>query len=70
MSDGKTASGRLLLPEAVVLTHHPLPTAHHSLFTTHYYFFPAASKSFRYSPYPCAASSRTGMKRIDAEFMQ
>ena len=26
--------------------------------------------SFTYSPYPCAASSRTGMNRIDAEFMQ
>lgn len=31
------------------------------------YFF---SNSFTYSPYPSAASLRTGMKRIDAEFMQ
>lgn len=33
------------------------------------YFF-AVSKSFTYSPYPSCASFETGMKRMDAEFMQ
>ena len=34
------------------------------------YFFAAPWKSFKYSPYPWAARSFTGMKRMDAEFMQ
>ena len=34
------------------------------------YFFAGCSKSFLYSPYPSASRRSTGMKRIDAEFMQ